>query len=153
MTADCLPIVMVDPTAQVAGAAHAGWRGALSGVGERCIEAMEALGAQRQRIIAVLGPCIHQQAYEVDDDFRARFLLEDSDSASAFVQSGDNRPRFDLPGYTAMRLRRFGVAPPNLFDVGICTYTNARDFFSHRFATHHNAAPCGRQWSGIVLQP
>src|SRR5258706_574661 len=105
LTADCAPILLVDPQAQIIGAAHAGWNGALAGVVESVLGAMERLGARPERIRATVGPCISQKAYEVGPEFEARFLSADADNARFFVNSP--RPdhwQFVLPGYVIKRL-------------------------------------------------
>src|SRR5437868_15192127 len=85
LTADCAPVLFADHHAVVVGAAHAGWRGALAGVTDATIEAMEELGARRENIHAAVGPCIGQPSYEVDEAFRARFVHADPDNARFFV--------------------------------------------------------------------
>ncbi len=146
VTADCAPVLLVDKTAGVIGAAHAGWRGAHDGVLENTLEAMEALGAQRDRTNVVIGPTIAQSSYEVDDGFKQMF----GDGASAFFAPG--RPghwQFDLPAYIGARLRGFGAG--NIVDLGLDTYEQADRFYSFRRATHRGQANYGRQISMIAL--
>src|SRR6476659_7635799 len=110
LTADCAPVLFCDAEARVIGAAHAGWRGALSGIVESTVEAMATLGAKPERIVAVIGPTISRNAYEVGADYVERFLADESASASFFAtDEGSGEPHFDLPGYVGERLRRAGV--------------------------------------------
>ncbi|PWS36919.1 peptidoglycan editing factor PgeF [Falsiroseomonas bella] len=150
VTGDCAPILFADADAGVVGAAHAGWRGAVAGVVEATIEAMEALGAARTRIAAAVGPCIAQESYEVGPDLRDA-LLAASPKGEAFLAPGRREARwqFDLPGYCLMRLREAGVASANW--VGDDTLANEGKYFSHRRATLAGAGPIGHQLSAIAL--
>ncbi len=149
-TADCGPILLVDPQAGVIGAAHAGWRGALAGIVEATLEAMERLGAERKEIRAVLGPMIRQSHYEVGPDLIARFDAADSASDRFFLPaSRDGHALFDLAGYIAARLERAGIG--HVEDLGLCTYADAERFFSFRRSTHSGEADYGRHVNAIVL--
>jgi purine-nucleoside/S-methyl-5'-thioadenosine phosphorylase / adenosine deaminase len=149
-TADCGPVLLVDAHAQVVGAAHAGWRGALAGVIEACIAAMERIGADRARIVAALGPMIRQPNYEVGADVADRFLGADRGTARFFAASPRNgHSLFDLAGYIADRLRQAGVS--GVEDLGLCTYADPARFFSYRRATHRAEADYGRHVNGIAL--
>lgn len=152
LTADCAPVLFTDHVAEIVAAAHSGWRGALGGILEETVSAMEAHGAARHRIAAAIGPAIQQRAYEVGAEFRDRFIADDGANARFFVPS--DRPdhfRFDLPGYCAMRLGRLGLAAVDVSRD--CTYANERDYFSYRRATHRGEADYGRQISAITLGP
>jgi YfiH family protein len=150
LTADCAPVLFCDPKARIVGAAHAGWRGALSGVVEATVKAMEGLGAKRERIAAAIGPAISQKAYEVGADYMQRFLAEEPESGAYFVtDEGSGEPHFDLPGYVAERLDRAGVGMAA--DLGLCTYCDETRFFSYRRSQHHGETDYGRQISAIVL--
>jgi len=150
LTADCAPVLLCDSTARVVGAAHAGWRGALSGITDATLAAMEELGARRERIVAVIGPAISQKAYEVGTDYRDQFLAEEPESAAFFVEDDSSgEPHFDLPGYVAERLARAGVAA--IADLGHCTYCDETRLFSYRRSQHHGEADYGRQISAILL--
>jgi YfiH family protein len=150
LTADCTPVLFAEPVAGVVAAAHAGWRGALSGILEAAIAAMESLGARRERILAAAGPCIGQDAYEVGPEFEAEFLRQDDASARFFQRShAGARPRFDLPGYVAHRLRQAGVGDGG--NLEMCTYARGGDFFSYRGSRARNEPDYGRQISAIVL--
>jgi YfiH family protein len=151
-TADCGPVLFADAAATVVGAAHAGWRGALTGVLESTLLAMEGLGAERGRIVAVLGPTISQDAYEVGADFKTRFLDEDEANAR-FFRPGD-RPghdHFDLPAFIAARLGRAGIG--TVVDLGLCTYSDHERFYSFRRTTHRAEPDYGRLISAIALAP
>ena len=148
-TADCGPLLLADAEAGVIGAAHSGWRGALAGVGEACVVAMERLGARRERVAAVLGPTISQANYEVGVDVRDRFIADHPGNARFFAPS----PRadhflFDLPGAIVARLNAVGIAASS---VGLCTYADPERFFSYRRTTHRNEADYGRLLSVIML--
>jgi polyphenol oxidase len=150
VTADCGPVLFSDVDAGVIGAAHAGWQGAVGGVIENTIEAMEKLGAKRGNMIAVLGPTISQKNYEVRADFEAKLLARDAAGAAFFVEgNAADKRQFDLPGYIMMRLERVGVAG---FDTSLCTYTHNERFFSYRRTTHKHEADYGRQMSAICLE-
>jgi hypothetical protein len=147
-TADCTPVLFADAEARVIGAAHAGWKGALHGVLEATIKAMEGLGARRDRIAAAIGPTIARADYEVGADFRANFLAEDAANAEFFTARED-RFRFDLPGYAAHRLTRAGIG--NIAQIRLSTYPPENGFFSFRRTTHRGEPDYGRQISVISL--
>jgi polyphenol oxidase len=150
VTGDCAPVLFADPHAGVVGAAHAGWRGALSGVVEATITAMERLGAARERIRAALGPMIRQPNYEVGSDLMDRYAAEDPSSRAFFVPaSRPDHALFDLPGYIAERLHRAGIR--HVGDVGLCTYADPSLFFSYRRATHRAESDYGRHVNAIAL--
>jgi YfiH family protein len=149
-TADCGPVLLADPKARVIGAAHAGWRGALTGVVEATIEAMERLGARRGEIRAALGPMIRQQNYEVGSDLMERFGMEDPASSRFFAPATRERhAMFDLPGYIDSRLTRAGIR--YVEDLGHCTYADPERFFSFRRTTHRGEADYGRHVNSIAL--
>jgi len=149
-TADCGPILLADPQAGVIGAAHAGWRGALGGVIEATVDAMERLGARRGEIRAAIGPMIRRQNYEVGPDLIARFAAEDRASNRFFHPAArDGHALFDLGGYIAARLTRAGVG--QIEDVGLCTYADPERFFSYRRTTHRAEADYGRHVNAIAL--
>jgi len=149
-TADCGPVLFADPQAGVIGAAHAGWRGALTGVVEATVDAMERLGAERGQIRAVLGPMIRQGNYEVGPDLIARFHAEDSASDRFFRPAvREGHALFDLAGYIAARLRRADIR--QVEDLGLCTYADTDSFFSFRRSTHRAEADYGRHVNAIVL--
>ena len=151
LTADCAPVLFADGDARVIGAAHAGWKGALSGVIEATLAAMEALGAQRSRIAAAIGPCISQANYEVGPEFRERFLAADGANGRYFVASERaHHHRFDLEAYVADRLMRAGLA--DVARLAACTYAREGDFFSYRRATHRGEPDYGREVSAILLR-
>jgi copper oxidase (laccase) domain-containing protein len=133
----------------VIGAAHAGWRGALAGVTDSTIAAMEQLGASRTRIHAAVGPCIGQPSYEVDEGFRTRFLEPNPANERFFASEGWGKPHFDLEAYVEHRLRSAGVAVVEALHLD--TYADAERFYSYRRATHQGEADYGRQLSAIAL--
>ncbi|HMQ58888.1 MAG TPA: peptidoglycan editing factor PgeF [Rhizobiaceae bacterium] len=150
VTADCGPVLFADTSVRVIGAAHAGWRGALTGILENTVAAMEALGASRRNIAAVLGPTISVGNYEVDAGFHARFVEQDAANARFFAPS--DRPghfRFDLPAYILARLDKAGIAATT---TGQCTYGDEENWFSFRRTTHRAEPDYGRQMSAIALQ-
>ncbi|GAA4764531.1 peptidoglycan editing factor PgeF [Novosphingobium ginsenosidimutans] len=149
VTADCAPVLLADPVAGVIGAAHAGWKGAVGGVTDATIAAMEALGAKRGRIVAAIGPCIAQASYEVDAGFRARFIAEMSDNGQFFGPGQPGHFQFDLAGYVAHRLKTAGIGAVE--PLGLDTYPDAERFYSFRRATHCNEPDYGRQISLIGL--
>lgn len=149
LTADCQPVLFSDPVAGVIGAAHAGWRGALDGVLEATIDAMEALGAQRADIIATVGPTISQRAYEVGPEFLDNFMAESPDNTRFFANGTGDRMLFDLPAYGVHRLRSAGIGDASW--IRHCTYSDPDRFFSYRRATHAKEADYGRLISTIRL--
>jgi hypothetical protein len=149
-TADCGPVLLADREAGVVGAAHAGWKGALAGVVEAAIAAMEQLGAARTRIVAALGPTIRQPNYEVGPDFVARFAADDAANARFFAPAARaGHAMFDLAGYIAARLQNAGVG--RIEDLGHCTYADPARFFSYRRSTHRAEADYGRHVNAIAL--
>lgn len=149
-TADCGPVLFADSEARIIGAAHAGWRGALTGVLEATLAAMEKLGAKRTRIVAALGPMIRQPNYEVGTDLVDRFLAADRDNKQFFVPaSRTGHAQFDLPGYIAARLKCAGLS--EVEDLGHCTYADPTRFFSYRRATHRAEPDYGRHVNAIAL--
>lgn len=149
-TADCGPILFTDPQARVIAAAHAGWRGALAGVIEATVEAMERLGAERGQIHAALGPMIRRENYEVGPDLIARFTAEDRSSDRFFRPAPrEGHALFDLAGYIATRLSRVGIRQSE--DLGLCTYADPARFFSFRRSTHRAEADYGRHVNAIAL--
>ena len=149
-TADCGPVLFADATAGVIGAAHAGWRGAFTGVLEATIAAMERCGADRDRIVAALGPMIRQPNYEVGPEFVTRFEADDRANERFFRPSPQpNHALFDLPGYIAARLTRAGLR--HVEDLGNCTYAEETRFFSYRRSTHRTEADYGRHINAIAL--
>ena len=150
LTADCAPVLFADADAKVIGAAHAGWRGAVSGILEATIEQMEALGASRANIVAAIGPTISQAAYEVGPEFKDQFLQADERNAGYFTQDGPSaRPKFDLPRYSEDRLKAAGLA--HVENLEVCTYTEESTLFSYRRATKRGEIDYGRQISAILL--
>lgn len=150
VTADCGPILFADPQAGVIGAAHAGWRGAVDGVLENTIAAMEALGARRGSIAAVLGPTIAQGSYEVDAAFRDRFdASADAFFAPAPMRADIARWQFDLPGYITARLADAGLS--RIADIGRDTFLHVARYHSHRRSSQAGEANYGRQISMIAL--
>jgi purine-nucleoside/S-methyl-5'-thioadenosine phosphorylase / adenosine deaminase len=149
-TADCGPLLFADSEAGVVGAAHAGWRGALTGVIEATLAAMEALGAKRSRIAAALGPTIRQPNYEVGPEFIERFLAADPANARFFAPATrEGHALFDLTGYIAERVQRAGV--DDFEDLGLCTFAEPERFFSYRRMTRLGEADYGRHINAIAL--
>jgi polyphenol oxidase len=149
LTADCQPVLFCDGDAQVIGAAHAGWRGALSGVLGATVTAMERLGARRDRIRAVIGPSISQRAYEVGPEFLDAFLADDPANDRYFAAGPADRAMFSLQSYSLDRLRAAGIAQAEW--TGHCTYSDPARFFSFRRSVHHHEADYGRLISAIRL--
>jgi YfiH family protein len=150
LTADCGPVLFADADARVIGAAHAGWKGALGGVLESTITAMQGLGARRERIVAVLGPSISQANYEVGPEFRERFVVAEPDADAYFVSStNEGKHMFDLQSYILARLERAGVAGSA---IGRCTYAEEDQFYSYRRSVHRSEPDYGRLISAIILE-
>lgn len=152
LTADCTPVLFCDPSARVIAAAHAGWKGALSGVIAATIDTMESLGARRGNITAAIGPCITQPNYEVGPEFLSTFAAADPDFARFFTASpkpGSDRLHFDLPGFVEHRLAAAGIA--SIDNKAVCTYAHSDTYFSYRKSTHRNEPDYGRNISAIAL--
>ena len=148
--ADCGPLLLVDPDARVIGAAHAGWKGALAGIVESTIEAMEKLGAERAGIVAAIGPLIRQSSYEVGNEFVERFMEEDAENTLFFLPAArEGHAMFDLAGFIRARLENAGVLV--IDDIGIDTYSDER-FFSYRRSVHRKEPDYGRHVHAIVLE-
>ena len=150
LTADCAPVLFHDRMAGVVGAAHAGWKGAFTGVTDSTIAAMELLGATRANIAAVVGPCIAQKSYEVDDAFERRFLESACENERFFRAGQPNHAWFDLEGYVAARLQGAGIGSVAM--LGEDTYAQPGRFYSFRRATHAGEPGYGRQISLIGLR-
>jgi YfiH family protein len=148
--ADCGPVLFVDPAARVIGAAHAGWKGALTGVLESTVDAMENLGADRGGIVAAIGPLIRQHSYEVGPEFVERFLDADAEYARFFLSGErDGHAMFDLASFIRMRLENAGVLM--IDDLGVDTYSDDR-FYSYRRSVHRKEADYGRHVHAIALE-
>jgi polyphenol oxidase len=149
-TADCGPILFADPGAGVVAAAHAGWKGAIGGVLEATVDAMEKLGARRGSMVAVLGPCIRQPSYEVGPEFVARFRAADLLNDRFFIPSTNGgHAMFDLAGYIVQQLKASGVA--TVEDTGHDTYADEERFFSYRRSTHKAEPDYGRLVAAIAI--
>jgi YfiH family protein len=149
LTADCAPVLFADTEAGIVGAAHAGWRGALAGVTDSTIAAMEQIGASRERIAAAIGPCIALPSYQVDDAFRDRFVEADGANDRFFMPSASDGLHFDLPAYIRHRLTDAGIG--TVETIHLDTYSNPDLFYSYRRATHSGEDDYGRQVSLIGL--
>ncbi|WP_425085141.1 peptidoglycan editing factor PgeF [Ruegeria profundi] len=149
LTADCQPVLFCDPDANVIGAAHAGWRGALDGVLEATLDAMEALGATRENTRAVIGPSISQAAYEVGPEFLDAFMADSSENSRFFANGTEDRMQFDLPAFGLHKLRQAGVGQAEW--TRHCTYSDPDRFYSYRRTTHAKEADYGRLISAIRL--
>jgi YfiH family protein len=149
LTADCQPVLFADAGAGVIGAAHAGWRGALDGVLDATVDAMEGLGARRAHITAIIGPSISQRAYEVGPEFMESFLDADPDYARYFINGDGDRMLFDLPAFGLSRLRAAGVGHAEW--TRHCTFSDAARFYSYRRTTHAKEADYGRLIAAIAL--
>jgi len=151
LTADCAPVLLADAEAGVIGAAHAGWKGAIGGVTDSVIAAMERLGAVRARMAAAVGPCIAQASYEVAAPFRDGFAAAAAENLAFFAAAGrDGHFRFDLEAYVVQRLRLAGVASVTALNTD--TYADEKAFFSFRRTTHRGEPDYGRNLSAIVLR-
>lgn len=149
-TADCGPLLFADDTARVIGAAHAGWRGAFTGVIEATLVAMEKLGAKREAVRVALGPLIRKESYEVGPEFVARFTEADENNAAFFTASvREGHAMFDLPGYIAMRVAKAGVT--QFEDLRLCTYSDPDRFYSYRRTTQRGEPDYGRHINAIAL--
>ncbi len=151
LTADCAPVLFADARAGVIGAAHAGWRGVMAGVLEAVLAAMTAAGSAAENITAVIGPCIHQASYEVDGQFRARFISSDPAFDAFFgpgVRSGHYQ--FDLPGLAAARISACGAGVVSVMDND--TLADRRRFFSYRRGSLEGLGRYGRGLSAISLK-
>ena len=149
LTADCAPVLLADSNAGIVGAAHAGWRGAMAGVAEATIAAMEEIGARRERIAAAIGPCIAARNYEVDAGFREGLTGNDAANERFFTDGPAGKPHFDLEAYVAARLAAAGIG--QIEALGLDTYAEPERFYSYRRATHRGEPDYGRQVSLIGL--
>lgn len=149
LTADCVPVLFYDPKANVIGAAHAGWKGALAGVTNKVLTAMEALGSDQANIACAIGPCIAQASYEVDAAFRTRFLADDATNDRFFAAGKPDHYQFDIEDYVAARLQAAGIT--RIDKLGLDTYAHEDRYFSYRRSCHRDEAGYGRQISLIGL--
>lgn len=150
LSADCVPVLFADETAKVIGAAHAGWKGALGGVCEATIDAMEAIGANRENIQAAIGPAIQQESYEVGPEFRDTFVGEHEWTDRLFKAGRDDRSHFDLTGYVQAVLLREGLS--SVDNLGHDTCALEDDYFSNRRRNHRGEDDYGRNGSVIMLE-
>lgn len=150
LTADCVPVLFADAEAGVVGAAHAGWKGALAGVTDATIAAMESLGATRTNIAVAIGPCIARASYEVDENFVERFTADDPANERFFAAGRPGHAMFDIAAYVAARVAAAGVK--RIAIGGQDTYALPQDYFSYRRACHKNENSYGRQLSVIGLK-
>ena len=148
LSADCAPVLIVDPAAHIVAAAHAGWRGALAGIVGRTVELMVERGADTRRMVAAVGPCIGPASYEVGPEFRQTFVVTDPEFARFFVETPGAKARFDLPAFVLGRLAEAGVAQAEWVGCDTCA---DEDFFSNRRATRRGEADYGRLLSAISL--
>ncbi len=151
LTADCAPVLLADPEAPVVAAAHAGWRGAVNGILEAALDALEGAGGARHRVLAGVGPCIAQRSYEVGGDVAGAVTARDADDSRFLAPSPGGRWLFDLAGYAARRLAAAGVAWVDR--VPADTRAEADRFFSYRRARLAGEPDYGRQLSAIALEP
>ena len=149
VTADCAPVLLADVEAGIVGAAHAGWRGATSGVTDQAIAAMISLGARIERIAAVVGPCIGRASYEVDHEFAERLLADDPENERFLGEGPSGNPHFDLEAYVVARLAAAGIR--RIEATGLDTYRLEDRYYSYRRATHRIEPTYGRQLSLIGL--
>ncbi|WP_374309482.1 peptidoglycan editing factor PgeF [Dongia sp.] len=149
LTADCGPVLFADAEAGVIGAAHAGWKGALSGVLQETVRVMEILGARRENIVAAIGPCIGQDSYEVGTEFPTPFIEQDRDNARFFAANACRKFQFDLAGYCAAQLQSLGLAEVVVSGHDTCALED--DFFSYRRKTKRDEPDYGRQVSVIGI--
>ncbi len=150
LTADCVPVLFLDAEAGVIGAAHAGWKGAISGVTDNTIAAMEVLGANRDRIACAIGPCIAQKSYEVDSEFYRQFVDRDIANERFFADGKAQHYQFDIEGYVAARLAAAGIGRVQC--LGEDTYSQSDRFYSYRRSCHLGEGGYGRQISLIGLR-
>ena len=149
LTADCVPVLFADREAGVVGAAHAGWKGAIAGVTDATLDAMESLGARRAKIAAAIGPCIARASYEVDEGFVQRFVADDPANERFFAAGKPGHAMFDIAAYVAARLAAAGIT--RIAIGGQDTYAGGQDYFSYRRACHKGENAYGRQLSVIGL--
>ena len=149
LTADCVPVLLADAQAGVVGAAHAGWKGAIAGVTDNTLAAMEKLGARRDQISATIGPCIGRASYEVTSDFARHFEEEDVENSRFFSAGREGHCQFDIAAYVAARLATAGVSRVEMMDED--TYSQPDRFYSYRRSCHLNEASYGRQISMIAV--
>ena len=151
LTADCVPVLFADAQRRIIGAAHAGWKGALGGVTDNIIAAMVALGAQRDHIVAAIGPCIGRASYEVSDDFATTFAAADPQNERFFTGGKPGHHYFDIEAYVIHRLHGAGLT--NIDALGLDTYADSRRFFSYRRSCHAGESDYGRQIALIGITP
>ncbi|HVY85493.1 MAG TPA: peptidoglycan editing factor PgeF [Caulobacterales bacterium] len=149
LTADCAPVLLADAQARVVGAAHAGWKGAFGGVLENTVALMTTHGADPKRIVAAIGPCIHQESYEVGPEFAETFRAADAANARFFAPGRGDRLQFDLPHYCAARLDAMHVS--QVWISAVDTYTHTGACFSHRRSVHAREDDYGRNCAAIML--
>jgi YfiH family protein len=150
LAADCAPVLFVDPINRVIGAAHAGWRGALAGITDKTLDAMESIGANRQHIRAAIGPCIGLDSFEVGPEFVDAFLKDNPSTKDHFKAGKSDRSYFDMKSYLLGRLIGAGISAASAFPD--CTYAQNFEYFSYRYNSHKGITDYGRNISAIMLK-
>ena len=153
MTADCTPILFYEKQAGIIGAAHAGWKGAISGIIENTVSAIIAMGGAGHHIKIAIGPTIGQSSYQIGAEFYQQFLTQDSGGKDCFIKDLANADKyyFDLPKFVNYRLQKLGMDVDNISDCGLDTYQNDNLFFSYRRSCHQKQADYGRNFSMIGI--
>lgn len=149
LTADCVPVLFADPKARIIGAAHAGWKGAITGICAATLDCMERLGATRANIVAAIGPAIQQPSYEVGPEFREQFLAHDRTLEALFKSGRDDRYQFDLTGFVKNTLLAEGISALDKLDHDTCAMQEV--YFSNRRRNHRKEPDYGRNGSVIVM--
>ena len=149
LTADCAPILLAEDKNRIIGVVHAGWRGALNSVLENTVREMTELGAEKERIAAVIGPCIQRENYEVGSEFLDRFLSKDPKYQKYFTIDSNMQIWFDLPALILEKLTLIGIKTTE--NLAKCTFASSNDFFSHRRNQKNNLGDCGRMISTIKM--
>lgn len=149
LTADCVPILIMDKKNYIIGAIHAGWKGASTGIIENTIKNMLSIGGDPQNMIAAIGPSIQQKSYEVGKEFRKHFIRLNPNNEELFICTNNKKIYFDLPEYCKKKLSNLLI--PEIDLLNHCTYQDNRKFFSYRRSCHNNEADYGRQISVISL--
>ena len=150
LTADCAPVLFAEPSSGIIGACHAGWRGALSGIVPKTVNAMENMGAMRKRIIAAIGPCIGQRSYEVGSDFKEKFLEKDKDYEKFFQSVGSTLAHFNLPGFVEWQLQVSGVTKHDRIKTD--NFMDENILYSYRRMIKNDQSDYGRGLSAIMIK-
>ena len=149
LTADCAPIFFYDPRKKIIGCAHAGWKGALNGIINNTVKKFNELNSNSSDLIAIVGPCIKKDNYEVKEDFLKKFIIQDKKNEIFFERIGGQKYIFDLRGFINKEISNLNIK--NIENIEMDTFAEEDFFYSYRRSCHNNEQDYGRCISVILM--